>query len=75
MIYLRDHGFTLLTFDRWQDIDKVNKPIFITLMMGTKQSECLWYLSKAENEHFKPTGTILLFLTLSVAPTDYQNRI
>ena len=34
MIYLRDHGYTLLTFDRWQDIDKVNKPIFITFDDG-----------------------------------------
>src|SRR5690606_40003645 len=34
MMYLRDHDFTLLTFDRWQDIDKVSKPIFITFDDG-----------------------------------------
>jgi len=34
MSYLRDHGFTLLTFERWQDISKVKKPIFITFDDG-----------------------------------------
>ncbi|MGG0250818.1 hypothetical protein ABEY24_21180 [Peribacillus frigoritolerans] len=29
MIYLKDHGYTLLTIDRWQEIHKENKPIFI----------------------------------------------
>ena len=38
MMYLRDHGYTLLTFDRWQDIDKVNKPIFITFDDGYKNN-------------------------------------
>ena len=38
MMYLRDHGFTLLTFERWQDINKVKKPIFITLDDGYKNN-------------------------------------
>ena len=36
MTYLKDHGYTLLTFDRWQDIQKVKKPIFITFDDGYK---------------------------------------
>ncbi|MGF2712551.1 polysaccharide deacetylase family protein, partial [Bacillus cereus] len=30
MKYLKDNGYTLLTFERWSDINKVNKPIFVT---------------------------------------------
>ncbi|THE13007.1 polysaccharide deacetylase family protein [Bacillus timonensis] len=61
MIYLRDHGFTLLTFDRWQDIDKVNKPIFITFDDGYKNNlNAFGIFQKLKNEHFKPTGTIFV---------------
>lgn len=61
MIYLRDHGFTLLTFDRWQDIDKVNKPIFITFDDGYKNNlNAFAIFQKLKNERFKPTGTIFI---------------
>ena len=53
MMYLRDHGFTLLTFDRWQDINKVNKPIFITLDDGYKNNlNVLSYFSKTGKRTF-----------------------
>ena len=46
MIYLRDHGYTLLTFERWQDITKVNKPIFITVDDGYKNNLNIYLVFK-----------------------------
>lgn len=61
MLYLRDHGYTLLTFDRWQDINKVNKPIFITFDDGYKNNlNAFDIFQKLKNERFKPTGTIFV---------------
>ncbi|SDM59672.1 Peptidoglycan/xylan/chitin deacetylase, PgdA/CDA1 family [Psychrobacillus sp. OK028] len=61
MIYLRDHGYTLLTFDRWQDINKVNKPIFITFDDGYKNNlNAFEIFQKLKNEHFEPTGTMFV---------------
>ncbi|MDR4889835.1 polysaccharide deacetylase family protein [Fredinandcohnia sp. QZ13] len=61
IIYLRDHGYTLLTFDRWQDIDKVNKPIFITFDDGYKDNlNAFDIFQKLTNEYFKPSGTIFV---------------
>ncbi|USK59250.1 polysaccharide deacetylase family protein [Peribacillus asahii] len=61
MMYLRDHGYTLLTFERWQDIDKVNKPIFITFDDGYKNNlNAFAVFQKVKTERFKPTGTIFV---------------
>lgn len=61
MIYLRDHGYTLLTFDRWQDIHTVNKPIFITFDDGYKNNlKAFEILQNLKSERFKPTGTIFV---------------
>ncbi|AZV44931.1 polysaccharide deacetylase family protein [Peribacillus asahii] len=61
MVYLRDHGYTLLTFERWQDIDKVNKPIFITFDDGYKNNlNAFAAFQKLKTERFKPTGTIFV---------------
>lgn len=61
MIYLRDHGFTLLTFDRWGDIHRVNKPIFITFDDGYKNNlNAFGIFQKLKNERFKPTGSIFV---------------
>ncbi|RHW34039.1 polysaccharide deacetylase family protein [Lysinibacillus yapensis] len=61
MIYLKDHGFTLLTFDRWQDIDKVNKPIFITFDDGYKNNlNAFDIFQKLKTDRFKPSGTIFV---------------
>ena len=61
MIYLRDHGYTLLTFDRWKDLYRVNKPIFITFDDGYKNNlKAFEIFRKLKNEHFKPTGTIFV---------------
>ena len=61
MIYLRDQGYTLLTFDRWQDHYRVNKPIFITFDDGYKNNlNAFEIFQKLKSERFKPTGTIFV---------------
>ncbi|QED48525.1 polysaccharide deacetylase family protein [Cytobacillus dafuensis] len=61
MMYLRDHGYTLLTFERWQDMHKVNKPIFITFDDGYKNNlNAFAIFQKLKNDRFKPTGTIFV---------------
>lgn len=61
MSYLRDHGFTLLTFERWQDISKVKKPIFITFDDGYKNNINAYNIfQKLKNEQFGPTGTFFV---------------
>ncbi|WNS74122.1 polysaccharide deacetylase family protein [Bacillus sp. DTU_2020_1000418_1_SI_GHA_SEK_038] len=61
MMYLRNQGYTLLTFERWQDIHKVNKPIFITFDDGYKNNlNVMDIFQKLKSDHFKPTGTIFV---------------
>ncbi|WP_342456740.1 polysaccharide deacetylase family protein [Bacillus methanolicus] len=61
MMYLKNHGYTLLTFERWQDINKVNKPIFITFDDGYKNNmNTLAIFQKLEDERFQPAGTIFV---------------
>jgi peptidoglycan/xylan/chitin deacetylase (PgdA/CDA1 family) len=61
MRYLRDHGFTLLTFESWKAIDKVNKPIFITFDDGYKNNlKAFAIFQKLKTERFQPTGTIFV---------------
>lgn len=61
MIYLRDQGYTLLTFDRWQELNRVKKPIFITFDDGYKNNlKAFKIFQKLKSDHFKPTGTIFV---------------
>jgi peptidoglycan/xylan/chitin deacetylase (PgdA/CDA1 family) len=61
MIYLRDHGYTLLTFERWQDINKVDKPIFITFDDGYKNNlNAFNVFHKLKKDQFNPTGTMFV---------------
>ncbi|PKG24884.1 polysaccharide deacetylase family protein [Niallia nealsonii] len=61
MLYLRDHNFTLLTFDRWQDRHKVNNPIFITFDDGYKNNlNAFAIFQQLKNEQFTPTGTMFV---------------
>ncbi|PMC35676.1 polysaccharide deacetylase [Bacillus sp. UMB0899] len=61
MIYLRDHGYTLLTFERWKDIENVKKPIFITFDDGYKNNlNAFATFQNLTNEQFKPNGTIFV---------------
>lgn len=58
MIYLRDHGYTLLTFNRWKDLNRVNKPIFITFDDGYKNNlNAFEIFQELKSSRFKPTGT------------------
>ena len=61
MVYLLDHGYSLLTFERWQEIDRVNKPIFITFDDGYKdQLKALSIFQKLQKERINPVGTLFV---------------
>jgi peptidoglycan/xylan/chitin deacetylase (PgdA/CDA1 family) len=61
MIYLREHGYTLLTFERWKDISKVNRPIFITFDDGYKNNlNAFNIFKKLTTERFKPSATFFV---------------
>lgn len=61
MIYLRDHGFTLLTFEHWQDISKVKKPIFLTFDDGYKNNMNVYSIfEKLKTDQFRPTATFFV---------------
>jgi peptidoglycan/xylan/chitin deacetylase (PgdA/CDA1 family) len=58
MQYLKDNGYTLLTFEQWDEINKVNKPIFVTFDDGIKDNlNALHILEKLRDDHFQPTAT------------------
>ncbi|MEH7457343.1 polysaccharide deacetylase family protein [Bacillus sp. JJ1127] len=58
MKYLKENGYTLLTFERWNDINKVNKPIFVTFDDGMKNNmNAFRVLQKLKDDTFKPTAT------------------
>jgi peptidoglycan/xylan/chitin deacetylase (PgdA/CDA1 family) len=61
MIYLRDHGFTLLTFEQWHEAKNVKKPIFITFDDGYKNNLNVFTIfQKLQTREFKPKGTIFV---------------
>lgn len=61
MMYLKKNGYTLLTFERWKDIGKVSKPIFITLDDGYKNNQNAFkILQKLKDDKFKPTATFFV---------------
>ncbi|HLO10732.1 MAG TPA: polysaccharide deacetylase family protein [Pseudoneobacillus sp.] len=72
MNYLKKNGFTLLTFERWKDINKVNKPIFITFDDGYKNNLNAYEIfRKLKDKRFQPVGTLFVI-------SDYigtQNRL
>jgi peptidoglycan/xylan/chitin deacetylase (PgdA/CDA1 family) len=61
MTYLKNYGYTLLSFEHWQDSKKVNKPIFITFDDGYKNNlNAFVTFQKLRTEHFKPVGTVFV---------------
>ncbi|MBL5886798.1 polysaccharide deacetylase family protein [Heyndrickxia sporothermodurans] len=61
MSYLKNHGYTLLTFERWKDIKHVKKPVFITFDDGYKNNtNADMIFQKLKNEQFKPAGTLFV---------------
>lgn len=61
MTYLKDNGFTLLTFERWNEIAQVQKPIFITFDDGYKNNVNVYQIfRKIKTEQFQPAGTFFV---------------
>lgn len=61
MLYLKDQGYTLLTFERWNEISQVKKPIFITFDDGYKNNQnAFTTFRKLSGDQFKPAGTIFV---------------
>jgi peptidoglycan/xylan/chitin deacetylase (PgdA/CDA1 family) len=61
MTYLRDHGFTLLTFERWNEISHVKKPVFITVDDGYKNNLTVYHIfKKIQTEKFRPAATFFV---------------
>ncbi len=59
--YLRKSGFTLLTFERWHDISKVNKPIFLTFDDGYKNNWNVYKIfQRLKTEQFQPAATFFV---------------
>jgi peptidoglycan/xylan/chitin deacetylase (PgdA/CDA1 family) len=59
MTYLKEHGFTLLTFEQWQEREKVNKPIFITFDDGYNNNlKAYAIFQKLKTSTFQPKATI-----------------
>jgi peptidoglycan/xylan/chitin deacetylase (PgdA/CDA1 family) len=72
MLYLKNNGYTLLTFERWKDISKVNKPIFITFDDGYKNNQNAFeILQKLQDDKFKPTATFFVISDF----IGYPNRL
>jgi peptidoglycan/xylan/chitin deacetylase (PgdA/CDA1 family)/uncharacterized protein YceK len=58
MRYLEDNGYTFLTFERWDEINKVNKPVLVTFDDGMKNNlNAFNILLKLKNDKFKPVAT------------------
>ncbi|MEH7225667.1 polysaccharide deacetylase family protein [Bacillus sp. JJ1566] len=58
MRYLKENDYTLLTFEQWDERNKVNKPILVTFDDGMKNNmNALRILQALEDEHFLPRAT------------------
>ncbi|GGI13585.1 polysaccharide deacetylase family protein [Gottfriedia solisilvae] len=72
MLYLKQHGFTLLTFEDWKKRNKVKKPIFITFDDGYKNNlNAFSIFQKLKDDQFKPTGTVFVISDY----IDWSNRL
>ncbi|MEH7106692.1 polysaccharide deacetylase family protein [Bacillus sp. JJ1764] len=61
MLYLREHGFTPLTFENWEQQYTVNKPIFLTFDDGYKNNLNVYTIfKKIQTNKFKPSGTFFV---------------
>ncbi len=58
MRYLKENKYTLLTFEQWDERNKVNKPILVTFDDGMKNNmNALRILQALEDEKFLPRAT------------------
>lgn len=61
MEYLKNNGYTLLTFERWQERNKVPKPIFITFDDGYKNNLHVFSIfRKLKSAQFHPSATLFV---------------
>jgi peptidoglycan/xylan/chitin deacetylase (PgdA/CDA1 family) len=61
MKYLRDHGFTPLTFEYWEELGRVRKPILITFDDGYKNNlNAFQIFQRLRTQQFKPVATIFV---------------
>lgn len=61
MVYLREKGFTLLTFEQWNELGRVEKPIFITLDDGYKNNLNAYRIfQKISDNRFRPAATLFV---------------
>jgi len=68
MTYLKNHGYTLLTFEKWDKINQVKKPIFITIDDGYKNNLNAYQIfQKLKSPAFQPAATIFVI-------SDYISR-
>lgn len=75
MMFLKDHGYTLLTFERWNEINKVNKPIFITFDDGYNNNLNAYQIFKElKTETFQPSGTIFVISDFISRPNRLTKR-
>jgi peptidoglycan/xylan/chitin deacetylase (PgdA/CDA1 family) len=75
MDYLRKSGFTPLTFEQWQNIHQVNKPIFITFDDGYKNNlNALKVFEKLQTSNFKPIGTVFVISDFINRPNRLSNK-
>lgn len=59
--YLKEHNYTPLTFERWNEVNTVNNPVFITLDDGYENNINAWNIfKKMKSTEFQPVGTIFV---------------
>jgi peptidoglycan/xylan/chitin deacetylase (PgdA/CDA1 family) len=74
MTYLKKHGFTPLTFEDWNEIGHVQKPIFITFDDGYKDNIKMWGIfEKVQTTHFHPKATIFV-ITHDIGHPNHLNK-
>ncbi|MBO9131250.1 polysaccharide deacetylase family protein [Bacillus sp. 165] len=67
--FLKTNGYTLLTFEHWNDINKVNKPVIVTFDDGYKNNlNAYKTFQKLKNERFHPCGTLFVITELIGKP-------
>lgn len=61
MIYLKNQGYTLVTFEQWNELSKIKKPIFLTFDDGYKNNRNAFeILQRLKDETFKPKATFFV---------------
>lgn len=61
IIFLKEHGYTLMTFDRWNELKNVKKPVFITIDDGYKNNKNAWAIfQKLKTSQFQPSATLFI---------------